>query len=495
MASIEELRTVRLEKIALLKNAGMNPYPSTVPRDYSIAEVKQSFDTLAPQSEHKNISIAGRVMIIRGQGAILFIVLQDGTSKLQAVLKKDELSEEVFNLFVSTVDNGDFISVTGSLFVTQRGEQSILIKSWVMASKALLPLPDKFHGLQDQEERFRKRYLDILENEEVYSRFVTRSKVIAYIRKFLDKNNFLEVETPILQNQAGGAMAKVFDTHHNDFNIPMVLRIAVELDHKILMAGGYERIYEIGKMFRNEGSDPTHIQEFTMLEWYAAYQTLDTNIAWTEELIRSMITDVIGKTNFMVYDKEGNPTEVNFDGVWPKVQFKDLLKENAGIDITTITLEQARAEACKWGVSAEEAARMGRGNLLDHIYKKSSRNKIIDPTFVINFPGDLKPLAQQNPDGTAAVAQLIVAGAEITNQYAELVDPVLQRELLVSQSQAKEQGDEETMDIDDRFLTAMEHGMPPMTGFGMGIDRLVAVLTEQKNLRDIIFFPIMKPRE
>jgi lysyl-tRNA synthetase class 2 len=495
MASIEELRNARLKKIELLTEQGMNPYPSAVSRDYSILEVKNSFESLVSQSESNNISITGRVMIIRGQGAILFIVLQEAQAKIQAVLKKDELSAEVFDLFVATVDNGDFISVTGSLFVTQRGEQSILIKDWAMASKALLPLPDKFHGLQDAEEKFRKRYLDILDNEAVYNIFITRSKVITYIREFLNKKHFLEVETPILQNQAGGAMAKVFETYHNDFDMPMVLRIAVELDHKIIMAGGYERIYEIGKMFRNEGSDPTHIQEFTMLEWYAAYQTLETNISWTEELVRSLAKDVIGKTNFTVYDKEGNTTEVNFDGVWPKIEFKELLKDNAGIDITTITLAEARIEATKWGMAEEETKGMSRGNLLDHIYKKSSRIKIIDPTFVINFPGDLKPLAQQNPDGTARVAQLIIAGAEITNQYAELVDPVLQRELLVAQSHAKDAGDAETMDVDDRFLTAMEHGMPPMTGFGMGIDRIVAVLTEQKNLRDVVFFPIMKPRE
>jgi lysyl-tRNA synthetase, class II len=493
MASIEELRAVRLEKIALLKNAGMSAYPPTVPRDYSLAEVKSSFDSLCESA--KPISVAGRVMVIRGQGAILFIVLQDSNTKLQAVLKKEDIDEASFDLFVSTVDNGDFISVTGPLFTTQRGEQSILISSWVMASKALLPLPDKFHGLQDIEEIYRKRYLDIAMDGGVYERFITRSKIISSIREFLNTKGFIEIETPVLQNQAGGAMAKVFETYHNDFAMPMVLRIAVELDHKMLMAGGYERIYEMSKMFRNEGSDPTHIQEFTMIEWYAAYQTLETNIEWTEELIRSLVQNVIGKTIFNVYDKEGNQTEVNFDGVWPKVSFKDLVMENAGVDVTTITLEDARREACKWGMSEEEAERTGRGNLLDHIYKKSSRVKIINPTFVMDFPGDLKPLAQQNADGTARVAQLIIAGAEITNQYAELVDPIIQRSLLTSQANAKKGGDEETMDIDDRFLTAMEHGMPPMTGFGMGIDRLVAILTEQKNLRDVVFFPIMKPKE
>jgi len=493
MASIEELRDARLLKINKLKEAGMNPYPSSVPRTCSIKEVKESFEIL--EKEGKNISVAGRVMIVRGQGAILFIVLQDGIDRFQAVLKKDELEEKVFNLFVDTIDNGDFVSVTGSLFVTQRGEQSILIKDWQMATKALLPLPDKWHGLQDIEETYRKRYLDILMDGEVYNRFVLRSKIIKYIRNYFDNKNFLEVETPIMQSQAGGAMAKTFDTHLNDYDMDMVLRIALELEHKMLMVGGYERVYEIGKNFRNEGSDPTHLQEFTMLEWYAAYETLETNMKWTEEMIRLIAKDLMGKSVYKVYDNDGKETEVDLDTDWPRITFGELLKKDANIDIETITLEEAQKEALKWGVKEEEVKKLGRGNLLDKIYKKCSRNKIINPTFVTDFPGDLKPLAQQNADSTAKVCQLIIAGAEITNQYAELVDPTIQRELLVAQSKAKKGGDEEAMEVSESFLTAMEHGMPPMTGFGMGIDRLVAIFTEQKNLRDVIFFPIMKPRE
>ena len=495
MASIEELRDARLTKINKLKEAGMNPYPSFVSRDYSIKEVKNSFDKLATPSEKNNISIAGRVMVVRGQGSILFIVLQDGDERFQAVLKKDELEEKVFNLFVDTIDNGDFISVTGSLFVTQRGEQSILIKDWQMATKALLPLPDKWHGLQDVEETYRKRYLDILMDKEVYNRFIIRAKVIKYIRNYFDNKNFLEVETPILQREAGGAMAKTFNTHHNDYDIDMVLRIALELEHKMLMVGGYERVYEIGKNFRNEGSDPTHLQEFTMLEWYAAYETLDTNMKWTEEMIKGIAKDLVGKTVFKVYDNDGNAVDVNLDMDWTRITFGELLMKDANINIETITLEDARTEALKWGVKIDEVKKLGRGNLLDKIYKKCSRNKIINPTFITDFPGDLKPLAQQNENGTSKVCQLIIAGAEITNQYAELVDPSIQRELLMAQSKAKKGGDEEAMEISEGFITAMEHGMPPMTGFGMGIDRLVAILTEQKNLRDVIFFPIMKPKE
>ncbi len=495
MASIEELRIARLQKIEKLNSAGIEAYPSSVLRDFSIGYIKEKFDSLISDSEESYISIAGRVMVVRGQGAILFIVIQDAGEKLQAVLKKDELPQDVFDLFVETVDNGDFISVTGPLFITARGEKSILIKSWRMASKALLPLPDKWHGLTDVEEIYRKRYLDIIMEKEVYDRFIIRSKVIKYIRNYFDGKHLLEVETPILQNQAGGGMAKVFNTHHNDYDMPMVLRIALELEHKIIMAGGYEGVYEIGKNFRNEGSDPSHIQEFTMIEWYAAFHTLETNIKWTEELLKLIAVDLIQKTTFKVYNKEGGEIEVNFDGVWPTVSFSSLLKENASIDSINITKEDAVDQAIVWGMKPADAKKMGRGNLLDFIYKKSSRSKIINPTFVIDWPSDLKPLAAQNPDGTAKVAQLVIAGTEITNQYQELVNPIIQRELLSAQSKAKEGGDEEAMQIDERFLTAMEHGMPPMTGFGMGIDRLIAILTEQKNIRDVIFFPIMHPKE
>lgn len=493
MASIEELRNTRLEKINKLKEAGMHPYPVSVFCDYDIPYVKENFDKL--EKEGKEISLSGRVIVVRGQGAILFIVLQDKGDKLQAVLKKGELDDKLFNLFVNTVDNGDFVNVKGSLFVTQRGEKSILIKSWQMASKALLPLPDKWHGLSDVEETYRKRYLDMIMDKEVYDRFIIRSRIIKFIREFFDKKDFIEVETPIMQSKAGGAMAKTFNTHHNDYDLEMVLRISLELEHKMIMAGGYNRIYEIGKTFRNEGSDPTHMQEFTLIEWYAAYETLETNMAWTEDLIKSIARDVIGKNEFVVYDNLGNGVSVDLSLGWPRVSFKDLLKKDANIEIETISDEDLKKEALKWGVKEEDVKKLGRGNLLDKIYKRASRDKIINPTFVIDFPGELKPLAQQNEDGTAKVCQLIIAGAEITNQYQELVDPIKQRLLLEEQSKAKIAGDDEAMDVDDRFLTAMEHGMPPMTGFGMGIDRLVAIFTEQKNLRDTIFFPLMKPRE
>lgn len=493
MSRLEEIRQIRKEKISTLEAFGMEAFASSVKRDVTLKELELRFNDFLQDSNE--VSVVGRVMAIRGQGAISFVVLNDGTSEFQTVLKKDEMDEKLFQLFRDTVDLGDFIQVSGEPFNTERGQNSLLMNSWKMASKSILPLPEKWAGLQDIEEKYRKRYLDILSEKEVFERFIVRSNIIKAIRSYLDNKGFIEVETPILQNQAGGAMAKTFNTHHNDYDMDMVLRISLELEHKMLMAGGYNRIYEIGKNFRNEGSDPTHIQEFTMIEWYSAYNTLEDNMNWTEEMLKSIAEDVIGKTIFTVYDKDGNGIDVDFAGKWPRINFADLLKEYANIDMVLATLSDIQAKAEEFGMTPDEIAKTGKGNLLDFIFKKSSRWKIVNPTFVTNYPSELKPLAQQNSDGTAKVAQLIVAGAEITNQYAELVDPFAQRKLLEAQSEAKKGGDEEAMDIDERFLTAMEHGMPPMTGFGMGIDRLVAIFTEQKNLRDVIFFPVMRKKE
>lgn len=492
MASLEELRQVRIGKMNKLREAGMNPFAPETARTHSNQEVAENFTEL--QEANREVVLAGRVMAIRGQGAIMFVPIYDGTATFQAVIKQDDLDPKLFELFSDTIDIADFIEVTGTLFMTERGAQSLLVKGWKILTKALRPLPDKHKGLQDQDEKYRKRYLDILMNPEVANRFRLRAKVITAIRHYFDTRDFMEVETPILQNQAGGALARTFETHHNDYDMDMVLRIAVELQHKMIMVGGYPRIYGIDKDFRNEGTDPTHLQEFTMMEWYAAYETLEQNIAWTEDLLRYLAKGVVGETTFTVYDKEGNGVEVDFDSPWPRKRFDELLLEYAKLDMHKASPEEIKEKAREYGMSNEELATTGQANILDFIYKKSARLNLINPTFVMNYPSDLKPLAQQNEEGTAQVAQLIIGGAEITNQYAELVDPMVQRALLERQSEAKAGGDEEAMEVDDEFLTAMEHGMPPMTGFGMGIDRLMAIFTNQKNVRDVVFFPIMKPR-
>lgn len=493
MASLTELRAVRLEKLEKLQTLGMKPFASKVTKTHDLAQIEKGFADLETSKEE--VFVCGRITALRGQGAIMFAQLFDGTARFQVVIKQDLVGDVAMQNFGELVDLGDFVQFGGTCETTQKGQPSVFATSWNMLTKSLLPLPDKYHGIQDEELSIRQRYLDMATNDEVYNRFVVRSKTISYIRNYLDKKNFLEIETPILENQAGGAMARTFNTFHNDYQMPMVLRIAVELNHKIVTAGGMQRVYEFAKTFRNEGTDPTHAQEFTMLEWYAAYESLETNMKWTEEMLRGVARDVVGKTTFTVFDKEGNGVEVDFEKEWPRLRFPDLLKENANFDMFAASMDEIKQEAIKWGMEKDEAEKTGKGNLLDFIFKKSSRKNIIHPTFVLDYPSDLKPLAQQNGDGTATVCQLIIGGAEITNQYLELVDPLVERKLLEEQAAAKAGGDEEAMEVDERFLTAMEHGMPPMTGFGMGIDRLVGILTDSQNIRDVILFPIMKPEQ
>ncbi len=492
MSREDEIRNIRLQKIDRLREAGMDPYILHTKRDVTLHDARTHF--LATKRKKKNgaFNVCGRIMSIRGAGKIMFVKLFDGTGDMQMVLRVDDLGQKKMKFFAKNFDAGDFVQFRGKLGMTKTKEKSLFIVGYKMLTKSILPLPDEHYGLSDEETRYRKRYLDILMNKDTSNRFVLRSQVIKEIRNFLDEKQFMEIETPILQNQAGGAMAETFNTYHNDYDMPMVMRIALELPHKMLMAGGYGAVYEIGKNFRNEGSDPTHIQEFTMLEWYAAYFNLEDNIRWTEQMIKRC-AKLTGKTEFKVTNSAGKTVTIDLSGKWRRVEFKDLLKKNAKLDITKADRKEIMAKAQEWGMSAPDTKKTGDANLLDFIYKKSSRNKIVHPTFVTNYPGALKPLAQQNADGTASVCQLVIAGAEITNQYTELVDPIAQRELLESQAAAKAGGDNEAMEVDEDFLTAMEHGMPPMTGFGMGIDRLVAILSEQDNLRETVFFPIVKP--
>ncbi len=495
MSSLEDIRQVRLEKLNKLKDAGMNPFvnPGTVKQDLSLKDVNEQFSELKESGKEKYI--VGRIMVKRGAGNIAFAKIFDGTDEFQVVLKADILEKEKMKIFEKLFDMGDFAEFLGTFFVTERGQNSLLVKDFRMLTKSLLPLPEKWHGLQDVEQKYRKRYLDVLSDKNVYQRFIVRAKIIKEIRRILDEEGFLEVETPILQNQASGAMAETFKTHHNDYDIDMILRIAYEIEHKMIMVGGYPAIYEISKIFRNEGSDSTHMQEFTMIEWYRAYRGLDYNLELTEKIFKSIAKNVMGKTVFEIPDAEGNIVKVDFEQKWPKVEFNDLIKEYAKIDPEKATREELEKKAVEFGEDKKEVKKLLLGNLLDVIFKRSARKNIKNPTYVLHYPSSVKPLAIQNNNGTAEVAQLVIAGAEITNQYAELVNPIIQRKLLEEQAEAKKSGDEETMDMDEGFLEAMEHGMPPMTGIGYGIDRLVAIFTEQSNLRDTVFFPIMKPLE
>ncbi len=500
----------RLEKRSQILSSGISPYGKGFLRTKN-AEDAKSIDpkTLRiaddiKDSPHDDVKIAGRLMTFREHGRIAFGQMQDHSGRMQVCFMKgfsliagipenDEISHEHF--WSKLIDLGDFLGLTGDLFQTKHGEITLLVHTIEILAKSLRPLPEKWHGLTDREACYRERHLDLLTNKNTEERFQVRSKVIRGIRKFLDEKDFLEVETRILQPQAGGALAKIFETHHNALDHTFVLRIALELDLKILLAGGMERVYEIGKCFRNEGMDPSHLQEFTMLEWYAAYATLEENMKWTEEMLRTVLYDVLGLTSVTVLDKDEKPVVINFGGEWKKERFPDLLKKYARIDMFSAKREILEAKAAECGMEKKLIGKTSNGNLLDFIYKKTARPRLIEPTFVLDYPSELKPLAKPKGDGTAECYQLIVAGWEIVNSYGELVDPVIQRELLEAQAKAKVRGDEEAMDVDEEFLRAMEHGMPPMTGFGMGIDRFVALITEQPNLRDVVLFPLMKPQE
>ncbi len=484
MASLEEIRETRLKKLEQLRNSNIDPYPAKVPRDFDLAEVRRNFADLEKSS--KEFSVVGRVIAIRGQGAILFAVLFDGTKKMQVIIKKDEMAEEVFNLFVDTVDIGDFISVSGSALTSQRGEQSILLKSWVMAGKSLLPLPEKWHGLQDVEERYRKRYLDFLMDEELRRLIVQKSKFWDVARAFFKEKGFLEVDTPTLEITTGGAEARPFKTHHNDFNIDLCLRISVgELWQKRLMAGGFPKTFEIGKVYRNEGTSPEHLQEFTNLEFYWSYADYHDGMNLVKELYIAIAEKVFGKTKF-----EHNGHTFDLADEWQEVDYAGEIKKQTGINIESANEKEIKAKLRELGVSFEGE---NKERLLDTLWKYCRKN-ISGPAFLINHPVLVAPLAKKVAGkDVVQMFQPIIAGSEVGRGYSELNDPVDQKERFEVQGQLIEAGDEEAMMPDLEFVEMLEHGMPPTCGFGFG-ERLFAILAG-KPLRELQTFPLMKPRE
>jgi lysyl-tRNA synthetase class 2 len=444
----------------------------------------------SPKSEQ---ALCGRIMNMRNMGKLTFLRIRDRDGDFQICLSGNVLKED-YKTFLQILDLGDFCGFRGEFFVTKHGEPSLLASHVVPLAKTLRPLPEKWHGLTDRESCYRQRYLDMTANQETYQRFLIRSRVVQEIRDFLLKKDFIEIETRMLQPQAGGAMARVFRTHHEALDHEFVLRISLELDLKMAVAGGMERVFEIGKCFRNEGMDPSHLQEFTLLEWYAAYKDMETNMNWTENMIQTVLRNVLQTTKLQVLDQDGKRREVDFGKKWKRERFPDLLKKYASLDMFSINRKKLESLAQQYEMESKEIKKASDATLLDHIYKKTARPHLIEPTFVLDYPSELKPLARPKKDGTAECYQLLVAGWELVNAYGELVDPQIQRTLLQKQADAKAAGDEESMDIDETFLTAMEHGMPPMTGFGLGIDRFVTLITEQTNLRDVVLFPLMKPK-
>lgn len=482
MASLEELRAERLKKLQALKESGNDGYPSVSRRTHELSEVIRNFKKL--EEEGTQVIVSGRVMSSRGQGALIFIDLYDGSAKLQAVIKLPE-SGEAHAFYTSFVDTGDFIEVTGTLFVTKSGQESVLVTRVVMLSKALLPLPDKYHGLQDEELRMRERYLDILTNPELRELFEKKSKFWEVVREFLTEKRFIEVETPTLEVTTGGAEARPFATHHNDFDLDVFMRISVgELWQKRLMAAGFPKTFEIGRVYRNEGSSPEHVQEFTNCEFYMAYADYEDGMNLVQELYRKIATEVFGTTKFTT---RGHTFDLSEE--WKRLDYTDEIFRQTHINIKESTDQEIKDKLHELKVKYDGT---NRERLIDTLWKYCRKN-ISGPAFLINHPLLVAPLAKANADKeTAQLFQPILAGSEIGKGYSELNDPIDQRARFDTQQALLAGGDEEAMMADHDFIEMLEHGMPPTCGFGFG-ERLFAFLAD-KPIREVHMFPLVKPK-
>lgn len=493
----------RKKKLQELRSLGIQPYPERFERTHSIQELRMLSEKKPPRTLEQivadpdcTLKIAGRLMLLRPHGKLTFSQLRDFSGDIQICFMHDFTGSESYKL-LKKIDMADFMGVQGELFITKHGELTLLVQKYQLLGKALRPLPEKFHGLQDVEAKYRYRYLDMLSDPQSYQRFLYRTRLITTLRRLLDENRFIEVETPILTTVASGAAAKPFITHHHALDMELFLRIAPETYLKRCIVGGFDRVYEFAKCFRNEGMDPSHLQEFTMLEYYAAYWNFEDNMAFTEKLIIETLNALHGSLKVQCPDHEGKEQLINFTPPWPRLHFSELIMKDSGIDILEYYQNAAglRSAIRAKKLQIDRMDTMSYGNLCDALYKKVSRPLLIQPAFVIRHPVDTKPLARRNDQDPrlADTFQLLVNTWEIVNAYSELVDPIDQRDRLITQAEAKTHGDDEAMPMDEDYLLAMEHGMPPISGFGMGIDRLVALLTNQCNLKDTVFFPLLRP--
>ena len=487
MSNISDEREIRIQKIDKIRSEGINPYLDRCERTHTLIEARKL------NVGAKDIELCGRLMLKRVFGKLIFATIQDFTGRLQIALNRKNINEEEFKFFQKMIDVGDFVYVKGEIFKTEKGELTLRVLEYKLLSKAIRPLPEKFHGITDLEARSRQRYLDLVMDSETRERFKKRIKIIKTLRDFLDSNDFVEVETPVLQTKPSGAMAKPFKTHHNALDIDLFLRIAPETYLKRCIAGGFEKVYEFARCFRNEGIDPSHLQEFTLLEYYSAYWNYEDNMKFTEKLIKRVLSQVNGSLEI-----EYNGKKIDFSGDWQKYTFRDLILGHTGIDIELCKDKESLIKAINQkNIILEDVdlKKIGRGNLIDQLYKKAVRPKMINPQFLIHHPIDLSPLARKNDDNPLITDrfQLVINSWEIVNAYSELVDPIDQRERLLQQVKAREKGDEEAMIMEEDFIQCMEYGMPPISGWGMGLDRFIALLTDQENLREVVLFPLMKP--
>ena len=494
----DDLLEIRRRKMEALRAAGVEVRPERFEKSHDAAAAKALFGRLEPAlagsgaATAESVAVAGRVMLFRPMGKLTFGQLQDHRGRIQVALRRDRLGADRYKLLLDTVDLGDHLGVRGPLFRTKTGEVTVQADEVVYLGKALRPLPEKWHGLGDREACYRHRYLDLLGNPGTMGRFRLRSAFVRETRRHLEENGFEEVETPVLVTRASGALARPFVTHHEALDMDVFLRIAPETYLKRLVGGGFERVYEFARCFRNEGMDPSHLQDFTMLEWYAAWWNFEDNMRYTESLLREVLGRLFGAGPLTVRGRK-----VDLSGAWPRVLLADLVEERTGIRVREHPApDDLRAAIRGRRIEIEDAARMGWGSLVDALYKKACRPHLDGPVFLTGHPIELSPLARRNDRDadTADRYQLVVAGWEIVNAYSELVDPLDQRERLLSQAKARAGGDAEAMEMDEDYLFAMEHGMPPISGFGMGIDRVVALFTGAENLRDVVFFPLVRPQ-
>ena len=496
----DDLRATRLEKVEQLKQLGVNPYAYRWQSTHHAAELQEKYADLASGEEVEiEVAIAGRIMARRVFGKLAFFTLQDETGTIQLYLDKTRIQEnmgeadpQAFDHLKQLTDAGDIIGAKGTVKRTEKGELSVYVNEYVMLTKSLLPLPDKWHGLTDVAKRYRQRYVDLIVNPEVRQTFRRRALITAGIRRYLDQQGFIEIETPVLLSEAGGADARPFVTYHNTMDMELYLRIATELHLKRLIVGGFEKVFELGRIFRNEGVSTRHNPEFTSIEVYQAYADYHDMMALTEAIVTTVAQEVLG-TLKITYQGEA----IDLTPPWRRVTMHEIVQEKTGLDFTQFqTLEEAKVAAKAAGL--HDVEKCGSiGNLLNEAFEQKVEDTLIQPTFVLDYPIEISPLAKphRSKPGLVERFELFIVGRETANSFSELTDPVDQRSRLEAQADRKAAGDLEAQGVDEDFLTALEYGMPPTGGLGIGIDRLVMVLTDAPSIRDVIAFPLLKPEK
>ncbi len=489
MRELTEQEQIRRDKLKEISKV-CNPYPDRYERTHLLKDARLLEDGTT------DVSVAGRIVFMRKMGKLSFIRIRDLEADLQLELKVDMVGEEKYDFFKKLFDGGDFIGASGEIFTTQTGEKTLRVHDFKFLGKALRPLPEKFHGLSDTELKYRERYVDLISNEESRRVFLGRSKFYAFVHKYLGENGFLQVETPIMQTAVCGAAAKPFFTHHNALDMDMNLRIAPETYLKQCIAGGFDKVYEVAKCFRNEGMDTEHLQEFTQIEWYASYWNFEDNINFYQGFIRNLLLELRGTTQIEYKDSVLDFGKEN----WDRINYVEEMRKIFGFDFLEIddpqVLKEKIVEKGLFTLSELDEYK-SLSQIIDFVYKKKIRADIIQPTIIYNYPAVLIPLARRNDDDNRIidVFQVVACGTELCKAYSELVNPEIQRQNFEDQAKAKMQGDDETMELDEGFMGAMEQGMPPISGLGFGIDRLMMLIYNQESIRDVVLFPTMKKKD